>query len=343
MRLPTDDVGSGAGKTPVLYIAGEGRSGSTLLSAILSENSRICCVGEMQSVWRAVTTNELCSCGEPFHVCGFWKAVGDTAFGGWGNLDVSRVAALDRALTRQRHIARLLLPPVRRRYKGDIEAYTAILRSLYSAIKIVARCDAIVDSSKGMPYALVLRQARCLDLCLVHLVRDSRGVAFSWAKRDVAQPQYVLHPESARKLMPTRGPWRAAARWVIVNLAFEAFGRSGVPHVRVRYESLAADPLPSVSRILKLVAAHGHQKVAEAAPVTRQGVASCSSERSTRHTLGGNPMGFDRGPIQIRSDDEWRKQMPNSARRIVGAVTFPLLVAYGYVPSRGSRTSVTEL
>ena len=41
-------------------------------------------VGELRHIWeRGVLGNRLCGCGEPFHECPFWSAVGREAFGGW--------------------------------------------------------------------------------------------------------------------------------------------------------------------------------------------------------------------------------------------------------------------
>ena len=41
----------------------------------------------------------------------------------------------------------------------------------------------MVDASKHASHAFLVRRLRGVDLRLVHLVRDSRGVAFSWTKR----------------------------------------------------------------------------------------------------------------------------------------------------------------
>jgi len=49
------------------------------------------------------------------------------------------------------------------------------------------------------------------------------------------------------------------------------------------------------------------------------------------HTLGGNRVRFERGRINLRADNEWRSKMTFSQKLIVGALTFPLLVAYGYI------------
>ena len=53
------------------------------------------------------------------------------------------------------------------------------------------------------------------------------------------------------------------------------------------------------------------------------------------HTAEGNPMRFVSGELELRADDAWRRQMPSRDRRVVTALTLPLLAAYGY-PVKGA-------
>ena len=62
---------------------------------------------------------------------------------------------------------------------------TPALERLYRAIAVVGDTRVIVDSSKAPSTAFVLRAMPVLDLRLVHLIRDSRGVAYSWNKKVV--------------------------------------------------------------------------------------------------------------------------------------------------------------
>jgi hypothetical protein len=78
-------------RVPILYIGGHGRSGSTILAQTLGQIPGFVNVGEVWQVWyRGFRENERCGCGQPFYSCEFWRAVGDEAFGGWDNIDVTR-------------------------------------------------------------------------------------------------------------------------------------------------------------------------------------------------------------------------------------------------------------
>src|SRR4051812_39799023 len=72
-----------SGRLPtVLYVAGAGRSGSTLLERLIAEKNDFFAVGELYYLWeRGYERNELCSCGEPFHDCPFWQEVLRLTFG----------------------------------------------------------------------------------------------------------------------------------------------------------------------------------------------------------------------------------------------------------------------
>src|ERR1700721_2843331 len=84
----------------VVYIAGSGRSGSTLLERAL---------GELIDLSRQVAAQgERCGGGEPFAQCPFWSRVGDRAFDGWQEQKLSATSQLQGQVARQRRMPRLL-------------------------------------------------------------------------------------------------------------------------------------------------------------------------------------------------------------------------------------------
>ena len=50
------------------------------------------------------------------------------------------------------------------------------------------------------------------------------------------------------------------------------------------------------------------------------------------HTVAGNPLRFRTGEIEIRADDEWRREMPASRQALLTALTFPSNLIYRYPP-----------
>ena len=200
-----------ATRPTVVYIAGSGRSGSTLLERILGTLPGFVNVGEVNDIFRRVARyDELCGCGVAFSECAFWAGVGKRAFGGWSQELVAEAMSLQRGVARQRHLPRLMVPRLGSQLVHDQgRRYAEIHAKLYRAVLDESGASVAVDASKGAAQALAIAQGDQLDLRLLHLVRDARGVAFSWAKAEVARP----HGAGARGTMHSFRPQDTAVRW----------------------------------------------------------------------------------------------------------------------------------
>ncbi|HEX2052957.1 MAG TPA: sulfotransferase, partial [Actinomycetota bacterium] len=173
----------------VLYIGGFGRSGSTLVERILGQLPGFCSAGEIVFIWqRGLIDGQLCGCGTPVPECDFWTRVGKTAFGGWDQIDAHEMLALQKRVDRNRYIPSMVAPRLRPAAQADFERYTDVLSRLYRGIGEVAGARVVIDASKHASTAFLLRKVPNLDLRVVHLVRDSRGVAYSWTK-EVKKPE----------------------------------------------------------------------------------------------------------------------------------------------------------
>jgi hypothetical protein len=309
----------------VLYIGGMGRSGSTLLERLLGQLPGVCSVGEAVYVWkRGVVEGNRCGCGEPFRLCPFWNEVADVAFGGWDNVDVARVVELAAAVDRTRFIPLLLAPALRPALHRRLEQYVAYYATLYSAIGVVSGREVIVDSSKNASFAFCLRWCPGLDLRVIHIVRDSRAVAYSWTRK-------VIRPEAPTpRYLATHAPASAAWRWNYQNGAFQLLAGIGTPTLRVRYEDLVAAPAATIARLAAFAGLSANTN--ELDFIDGEG-SSQSADLDVAHTASGNPMRFAAGRIPIRVDDEWRTAMSGVQRRTVAALTLPLLTHYGYLRS----------
>ena len=62
-------------KLKVIAISGSGRSGSTLLSQLLSQDSSVFNLGQMRHLWRAFENDEPCTCGETLQSCAVYSRV----------------------------------------------------------------------------------------------------------------------------------------------------------------------------------------------------------------------------------------------------------------------------
>ncbi|MDT4995227.1 MAG: hypothetical protein QOH97_5119 [Actinoplanes sp.] len=298
----------------VLYLGGLGRSGTTLVERLLGELPGVVALGEIVHLWqRDLVDDERCGCGARFSACTFWKRVGERAFGGWGTVDVARVHALRDAVERTRHIPRLAAGAA----TLAVREYADFYARVYRAAADVAGAQVVVDSSKHSALAHVLRHARDLDLRVVHVVRDARGVAYSWTKT-------VVRPESDHAEEMTRySPGRSALLWNAHNAAFGLLARRGVPVRRIRYEELFTDPRAALLRLADFA---GLGTTAADLDFLRPEHA----DLRVGHSAAGNPMRFTVGRLPLRRDDAWIRALPSAQRRLVGAVCAPMLRAYGY-------------
>src|SRR5947209_14295183 len=239
-----DRTSEGELVTRVIYIGGLGRSGSTLLERILGELPGACPLGEVVHLWhRDVRDDERCGCGQRFSACRFWRGVGRRAFGGWDRVDVDRLLTLRAAVERTRYIPRLARWHLRGQCGAGVAEYAYFYTRLYEAAAAEVGATAVIDSSKHSARADCLRWSPDIDLRVVHIVRDSRGVAYSWTKT-------VQRPEADGTAHMTRyGPGRTALLWNAHNTALDLLRRTGVPVYRLRYEELLADPRRTIRAV----------------------------------------------------------------------------------------------
>src|SRR6266511_818824 len=305
-------------KTVVVFIAGYARCGSTLLERILGQIDGFKSFGELRHVWfRSFGENQLCGCGRPFRDCPFWSEVVQRAFGGFGNVHFESIDRNKHGVDGFIHIPRILTGGWTRTYRRRMDAYLSSLTRLYRAIQEVSGARYLVDASKDPQHAYILRAMPSFDVRMVHLIRDSRAVAYSWRR---VRPRPEIFWET--RLMPRYPAIRTALAWTATNAGSEVARRIGMPYVRVRYEDLVRDPRSQVARILDRLALDGGADLG----FLRDGRA----ELQPSHTVSGNPMRFASGGVPIRLDDGWLREMRSLDRSVVTALTLPRLRRYGY-------------
>jgi hypothetical protein len=310
------------GRVRVLYVGCIGRSGSTLIERLIGQLPGACSVGELVYLWdRGITQGERCGCGQSFHQCQFWQQVGKAAFGGWDEVDVHRIAALRARVDRNRYIPALAGRGVRPARRQVLDEYTSYYAGLYTAIAEVSGCQLVVDSSKHPSLAHCLRWRADIDLRVLHLIRDSRAVAYSWSRK-------VRRPDAeGESYMATGTPAHMAKEWNVHNAAFHLLARLGCPTMRLKYEDLISAPQAVIRRVADFA---GLPAQAGYPFLGHDGVARWA-QLDQAHSVSGNPMRFVTGDIPLRPDQRWRTDMPEAHRRAVTALTFPLLAGYGYL------------
>ena len=130
-------------KLKVIAISGTGRTGSTLLSLLLSQHPAVFNLGQMRHLWRAYDTNAPCSCQQPLQSCDVYgKAVPDSSGSGEEKM-----------------------------------------RNLLDRLATQTGATTFIDTSKAPDFAKLLARLPGVELYVLNLVRDPRAVACSWYRK----------------------------------------------------------------------------------------------------------------------------------------------------------------
>ena len=315
--------------TKVLYIGGSGRSGSTLLERLLGQLDDFTTVGELKQVWeRGFSQNQLCGCQQPFRQCPFWTEVISEALGDPATFDVDKTKTLSLSVDRIRFIPNMLLASRQSAYTDRMNEYAGQLARLYHSIAGEAGASVVVDASKDPSTAYLLGRTPGIRLYVVHLVRDSRAVAHSWLRKKL-RPEII----DGKTYMHRHRPVRSAGEWLYRSVLFDMAPTLGgfKRQIRLRYEDLIANPAQNLDQIVQFV-----EEPPRAYPFLQGDSANFTV---TNHTVSGNPMRFQHGPVRLRLDNEWERDMKRADKALVTALTWPLLLKYRYPIRRRLTTN----
>jgi hypothetical protein len=187
-------------KIKVVFIAGCGRSGTTLLAQLLGEFDNFVNVGEAALYLFKPPKTLPCGCGSAAVDCLFWKDIlraipAGSADQGAKSLRVRNFPALFRQAKEHRVPAELA--PILTAF-GD--TYRAIVRE--------TGCRVIIDSSKHPSTGLLASMIPGVELHVIHVVRSPHSVVASWTRKN---GYLAVHP-----------PGKVVSWWWTHNLLAEA-------------------------------------------------------------------------------------------------------------------------
>jgi Sulfotransferase family len=310
-RAASDDA-----PVKILYIGGTGRTGSTLIERVLGQLAGVFNGGELAFVWKhGISEGGRCSCGNQLVHCPVWQAIFADAFGGFDQVDAADMVRL-RTRFNSIHLPLMLTKGIRLRFMRRLDTFPETVERLYRSIRTVTGNRIIVDSSKEPHYSYILRSRPALDLYFLHLVRDPRAIAFSWRRK---REELGFGPGS---FMRRRGAVTSPLYFDVSNTAAEMFwSRSPDRYMRLRYEDFVARPIETLRSVGDFVG-----EDFDISPLFADGSVSV---RPT-HSAWGNPTRFERGLIPIAPDTAWRAEMPAWRQAVTTAMTWPLMLRYGY-------------
>ncbi|MBT8401329.1 MAG: sulfotransferase [Rhodothermia bacterium] len=298
----------------VLFIASVERSGSTILQNVLAQSESVFAAGEVRNLWdRGLGDNRPCGCGTPIRECSVWTSVLREAFGGVDLVDARQMARLrDRA--RARHVPTLRLPFGKTLVKHRLGEYPEALVGVYRSIASVSGCEVVLDTSKSPLLLPFLVGHASFELYVIHLIRDPRGVEYSFQKRKV----------SGHKRLKDHSTAKGALHWILMNKAIEdVLGRVDCMSMTLRYEDFTERPRECSDIILNWMG------VESALPWTN----GVSLHMTPTHTIVGSPHRFNTGNVAIRKDEKWRTLLPRENASRAWRIAGSFAKRYGYQES----------
>ncbi|WP_274475259.1 hypothetical protein [Mangrovimonas aestuarii] len=209
----------------VIYIAGNGHSGSTLLDIMLGNASNdIFSAGELSFIVRDSIMEEYCSCKTLIPKCDIWAAI----FAEWERkrkVSYKEYQSLRHKFERNKTLLRLLKNIY---FPGeDFKAYLLATKALFYAIHKVTGANIIIDSSKNAGRIPILK--RIVDTQVIHICRDFKGVLNSAKKASKKDIEAGVEED-----FPVRGSKKTLIDWILNNTLCEFFCR-GVKHYKLKY------------------------------------------------------------------------------------------------------------
>lgn len=303
----------------VIYVMGAGRSGSTVLDTILNNHPDVIGVGELVHLFmEGDDQRENCSCGEPRDTCSVWQSVRER----WSErTGISSITDHERLMTKFTRVQRLAIPEWHRLRTGNPDPdFAECLRqtqATYQAISEVTGKRVIIESSKNPLRAKLLCLTPGLDVRLVHLVRDVRGVAWS-RRKPFAKSKEGGVPQDIRP----KPIHLATGYWLFMNFLSEQVRKAfpNQPSTRIHYEDFVSAPEQSLNAIGE-VAGLDYSTVA-----TRL---LAGESMAPGHLYAGNRV-RTAGPIRLRRDMAWAEKLTPGQKRLIWLLASRQLEQYGY-------------
>ncbi len=291
----------------VLFIGGTGRSGSTLLERYLARHISVFGAGELYHIWgKAFRTNQLCSCNKKFRNCPVWMSIYN---------QLSKESHGDDWIRdnerRQWAVEHWWYPLLGYRGESNLKnRHKRSLMNLLQAIRVATHTRLIIASSTLPTRGWILNELEEVRTHVIHLVRDSRGVAYSWTKKK-PRPEVYWKDE----YLPRKSLLRSSISWNFKHHFMERLTNEIDRYRRIRYEDFVESPERIRERIYQWL---------------ELPTDSINSEKQS-HSISGNPMRFTQNKIDFELDEAWKTALNPLQRFLITVLTYPYLKQYGYI------------
>jgi len=300
-------------KVNLVYLLAASHSGSTLTAMLLGAHPDVCTVGELKANSFGNVDEYRCSCMQKLRNCEFWKKVTKEVEAHGISFNISD-AGMDIRTDASPYVLKLLnrlhrgvifekirdallfLSPNWRENMPKIQKRNAIY---IEALSTVSNSSVVVDSSKlGMRLKYLVKNPE-INVKVIWLVRDGRGVSLAY--KDPAHFADAKNPEmrgggTGSVYEDARKVKKGAEEWVRCNEeAIEVLNT--IPKsswLKVQYENICRDTDNTLDKIYDFIGLDSSLKE--------------KNFKSVEHHVLGNGMRFDTSD-EIILDERWKKEL----------------------------------
>ncbi len=219
----------------VVAISGTGRTGSTLLSLLLSQHTSVFNLGQLRHLWRAFENDDPCSCGDNLQSCAVYGRAVAESHATVCVPSLSHMQKLAKEFLRDAaHEADWADAKVRAGLQDRHQEFLGGMQDVLDRIAEITRASVFVDTSKAPEVSLAFSLLPGVELYVLNLVRDPRAVACSWHKRKKS----------------FSATYKNARDWLVRQRRLEMWRPSlGSRFHALLYEDLAEAPVEAISKI----------------------------------------------------------------------------------------------
>ena len=286
-------------KKKLIYIMGAGRSGTTALATFLGNNKEILNIGEMHQFFEYLDENKECSCGKLLNECEFWKNKIDNP--------TQEYSVNSRKLSEKMESHSSIIKHLLNSFSNiEYERYIELHQSILDSIQSDSEKSTLLDSSKYIGRALALNKLDNIELKIIYVVRDVRGVINSFSK----------------KVQTSKSPLSTIVYYSLINLVAEFISRFIFRKkvIKIRYEDLIENPISLFEKIEKFInidLTDIKEKIHK------------EQAFSIGHIVGGNRLKKNK-EIYFRKDISWKEKISSFERVFYYVLASPIMLLNRY-------------
>lgn len=275
---------------------GAGRSGTTILASLLGVNKDILTIGEMHQLLEHIIDSKVCSCGKSLNQCDFWNKIVINYY----NESKTDLIKLNKHII---NVESHLKIPIS--FFKSSKKHIEFQEEFYSKIRTLKPSKYYLDSAKFIGRILQLRKSKKLNVKIIYLVRDVRGVINSFSKNVQTQ----------------KTPLSTILYYSMVNyIAQFVYWCYPKEILKIKYEDFVENSIETLNKIEKFIAVD----LTDVKEVITDG-----KFIEIPHIIGGNRLKSS-SKIKLTKDITWKNNINRWKQIIYYFLTLPLMLLNKY-------------